>query len=501
MLSLVCIIANDIECGAEKRIDVDILSLTAVELGKKIKSGDVTVEAAVLAYYDMIDSREEELNCYVTLTREEAIAKAGEVQKRIEAGELTGPLAGVPVAIKDNMCTKGVLTTCSSKILENFVPTYTAEAVVNLEKAGAVVLGKTNMDEFAMGSTTETSHYGVTRNPHDTEHVPGGSSGGSAAAVAANECCYALGSDTGGSIRQPSSYCGVTGMKPTYGTVSRYGLIAYGSSLDQIGPIAKDVTDCATILEAIASYDPKDSTSIRREDYDFTTALVDDVKGMRIGIPRDYMIEGLNPEVKAAVLNASEILKSKGAVVEEFDLSLVQYAIPAYYVIACAEASSNLARFDGVKYGYRTPEYNELHQMYKKSRSEGFGAEVKRRIMLGSFVLSSGYYDAYYLKALRTKALIKEAFDKAFSKYDVILGPVAPTTAPKIGESLSDPIKMYLGDIYTIAVNLAGLPGISVPAGEDGDGLPIGVQMIGNCFEEKKIIRAAYAFEQGRERL
>jgi aspartyl-tRNA(Asn)/glutamyl-tRNA(Gln) amidotransferase subunit A len=498
---LVCIIANDIECGAEKRIDVDILSLTAVELGKKIKSGDVTVEAAVLAYYDMIDSREEELNCYVTLTREEAIAKAGEVQKRIEAGELTGPLAGVPVAIKDNMCTKGVLTTCSSKILENFVPTYTAEAVVNLEKAGAVVLGKTNMDEFAMGSTTETSHYGVTRNPHDTEHVPGGSSGGSAAAVAANECCYALGSDTGGSIRQPSSYCGVTGMKPTYGTVSRYGLIAYGSSLDQIGPIAKDVTDCATILEAIASYDPKDSTSIRREDYDFTTALVDDVKGMRIGIPRDYMIEGLNPEVKAAVLNASEILKSKGAVVEEFDLSLVQYAIPAYYVIACAEASSNLARFDGVKYGYRTPEYNELHQMYKKSRSEGFGAEVKRRIMLGSFVLSSGYYDAYYLKALRTKALIKEAFDKAFSKYDVILGPVAPTTAPKIGESLSDPIKMYLGDIYTIAVNLAGLPGISVPAGEDGDGLPIGVQMIGNCFEEKKIIRAAYAFEQGRERL
>ena len=347
-----------------------------------------------------------------------------------------------------------------------------------------------------MGSTTETSHYGATKNPWNTKHVPGGSSGGSAAAVAADECSFALGSDTGGSIRQPSSYCGVTGMKPTYGTVSRYGLIAYGSSLDQIGPIAKDVTDCAAILETIASYDPKDSTSIRRDDYDFTSALVDDVKGMKIGIPKDYLIEGLNPEVKAAIMNAAHKLEEKGAVVEEFDLSLVEYAIPAYYVIACAEASSNLARFDGVKYGYRTPEYNELHEMYKKTRSEGFGPEVKRRIMLGSFVLSSGYYDAYYLKALRTKALIKQAFDKAFSKYDVILGPVAPTTAPEIGSSLADPIKMYLGDIYTISVNLAGLPGISVPGGFDSKGLPIGVQMIGNCFEEKKIIRAAYAFEQ-----
>ena len=402
----------------------------------------------------------------------------------------------MPVAIKDNMCTKGVLTTCSSRILENFVPTFTAEAVINLEKAGAVILGKTNMDEFAMGSTTETSHYGATKNPWNTKHVPGGSSGGSAAAVAADECSFALGSDTGGSIRQPSSYCGVTGMKPTYGTVSRYGLIAYGSSLDQIGPIAKDVTDCAAILETIASYDPKDSTSIRRDDYDFTSALVDDVKGMKIGIPKDYLIEGLNPEVKAAIMNAAHKLEEKGAVVEEFDLSLVEYAIPAYYVIACAEASSNLARFDGVKYGYRTPEYNELHEMYKKTRSEGFGPEVKRRIMLGSFVLSSGYYDAYYLKALRTKALIKQAFDKAFSKYDVILGPVAPTTAPEIGSSLADPIKMYLGDIYTISVNLAGLPGISVPGGFDSKGLPIGVQMIGNCFEEKKIIRTAYAFEQ-----
>ena len=475
---------------------MDLMSLTAVELGRKIKAKEVTVREAVLAAYDKIDEKEAELNCYVTTTKEAALAKADEVQAKIDAGELTGPLAGVPVAIKDNMCTKGVLTTCSSRILENFVPTFTAEAVINLEKAGAVILGKTNMDEFAMGSTTETSHYGATKNPWNTKHVPGGSSGGSAAAVAADECSFALGSDTGGSIRQPSSYCGVTGMKPTYGTVSRYGLIAYGSSLDQIGPIAKDVTDCAAILETIASYDPKDSTSIRRDDYDFTSALVDDVKGMKIGIPKDYLIEGLNPEVKAAIMNAAHKREEKGAVVEEFDLSLVEYAIPAYYVIACAEASSNLARFDGVKYGYRTPEYNELHEMYKKTRSEGFGPEVKRRIMLGSFVLSSGYYDAYYLKALRTKALIKQAFDKAFSKYDVILGPVAPTTAPEIGSSLADPIKMYLGDIYTISVNLAGLPGISVPGGFDSKGLPIGVQMIGNCFEEKKIIRAAYAFEQ-----
>ena len=358
------------------------------------------------------------------------------------------------------------------------------------------------MDEFAMGSTTETSAYGVTRNPWDLEHVPGGSSGGSCAAVAAEECSFALGSDTGGSIRQPSSFCGVTGIKPTYGTVSRYGLIAYGSSLDQIGPVAKDVTDCATILEAISSYDKKDSTSVKRKDLDFTSALVKDVKGMKIGIPKDYFGEGLDPQVKEAVLKAAKVLEEQGAIVEEFDLSLVEYAIPAYYVIASAEASSNLSRFDGVKYGYRTKEYEGLHNMYKKTRSEGFGPEVKRRIMLGSFVLSSGYYDAYYLKALRTKALIKKAFDEAFSKYDVILSPAAPTTAPKIGESLKDPIKMYLGDIYTISVNLAGLPGMTVPCGKDDKGLPIGVQLIGDCFQEKKIIKAAYTYEQcaGKER-
>ena len=369
---------------------------------------------------------------------------------------------------------------------------------MNLKEAGAVIIGKTNMDEFAMGSTTETSYYGATKNPWNTDHVPGGSSGGSAAAVAANECYYALGSDTGGSIRQPAAYCGVVGMKPTYSTVSRYGLIAYGSSLDQIGPICKDVTDCATILEVISTYDPKDATSVKRQDTDFTSALIDDVKGMKIGVPKDYFGDGMDEEVKDAVLRAAEVLKSKGAVIEEIELSLVKYAIPAYYTIASAEASSNLERFDGIKYGYRTNEYEGLHQMYKKTRSEGFGPEVKRRIMLGSFVLSSGYYDAYYLKALKVKALIKKAFDEAFSKYDVILGPVAPGVAPKLGESLCDPIKMYLGDIDTISANLAGLPGISLPCGISKNGLPIGLQLMGDCFKEKNIIRAAYAYEQAR---
>ena len=476
-----------------------LMSLTAVELGKKIKEKEVTVAEAVNAALDAIEAKEQKIHSFVTVDREGALKRAVEVQKQIDEGVLTGPLAGVPVGIKDNMCTEGLLTTCSSKILYNFMPAYTAEAVKNLEKAGAVIIGKTNMDEFAMGSTTETSAFGITRNPWNEAHVPGGSSGGSCAAVAAEECSFALGSDTGGSIRQPSSFCGVTGIKPTYGTVSRYGLIAYASSLDQIGPIAKDVTDCAAILEAIASYDPKDSTSIKREDLNFTEALVDDVKGLKIGIPEDYFGEGLDPEVKEAVLKAAKTLEEKGAVVEEFELSLTEYAVPAYYVIACAEASSNLARFDGVKYGYRTAEYEGLHNMYKKTRSEGFGQEVKRRIMLGSFVLSSGYYDAYYLKALRTKALIKNAFDEAFAKYDVILGPVAPTTAPKTGASLSDPMKMYLGDIYTISANLAGLPGISLPCGKDSNGLPIGLQLLGDCFKEKNIIRAAYAFEQTRE--
>ena len=477
---------------------MDILSYSAVELATAIKEGKVTAVEAMEAVLARIDERETDINAYVTIDRDAALKAAKEVQEKIEKGELTGPLAGVPVAIKDNMCTEGMLTTCSSKILGNFIPTFSAEAVLNLKKAGAVIIGKTNMDEFAMGSTTETSAYGVTRNPWNTEHVPGGSSGGSAAAVAAQECFFALGSDTGGSIRQPASFCGVVGLKPTYGTVSRYGLVAYGSSLDQIGPLTKDVTDCATVMEIITSHDTKDSTSVKREDTDFTSALVEDVKGMKIGIPRDYFGEGLDPEVKTAVLAAAKALEERGAIVEEFDLSLVEYAIPTYYTIAAAEASSNLERFDGIKYGYRTEEYEGLHNMYKKTRSEGFGPEVKRRIMLGSFVLSSGYYDAYYLKALKVKAMIKKAFDEAFAKYDMILGPVAPTTAPKLGESLSDPLKMYLGDIYTISVNLAGLPGISIPCGKDSKGLPIGLQLIADSFNEKKLIQTAYTYEKIR---
>ena len=453
-----------------------IIDMTAVELGAAIKNKEITVKEGVEAALGQIREKEEAYHCYVTIDEEGALKQAQQVQQKIDAGELAGALAGVPAAIKDNLCTEGLLTTCSSKILYDFVPAFSAEAVLNLRRAGAVILGKTNMDEFAMGSTTETSAFGATKNPWNPGHVPGGSSGGSAAAVAAKECFYALGSDTGGSIRQPASFCGVVGLKPTYGRVSRYGLIAYGSSLDQIGPLCKDVTDCATIMEIIASHDLKDSTSVPQKDRDFTSALVEDVKGMRIGIPRDYFGEGLDGEVRTAVLEAADALKERGAVVEEFDLSLVEYAIPTYYTIAAAEASSNLERFDGIKYGYRTKEYEGLHNMYKKSRSEGFGPEVKRRIMLGSFVLSSGYYDAYYLKALRVKALIKKAFDQAFAKYDIILGPVAPTTAPRLGESLSDPIKMYLGDIYTISVNLAGLPGLSIPCGLDSKGLPIGMK-------------------------
>ena len=478
---------------------MEIQKLTAVSLGKKIKEKEISVREALDAVFAQIDQTEDRYHAYVTLDKEGAYKQADAVQEKIDKGELTGSLAGVPVAIKDNMCTKGLLTTCSSKILENYIPTYTASAVQNLTDAGCVIIGKTNMDEFAMGSTTETSYYGVTRNPHNPDHVPGGSSGGSAAAVALNECFFALGSDTGGSIRQPSAFCGITGMKPTYGTVSRYGLIAYGSSLDQIGPMTKNVTDCAAVLETIASYDKKDSTSMKREEYDFTSALVRDVKGLRIGLPKDYFGDGLDSEVKAAIFKAAETFKRMGAIVEEFDLGLVQYAIPAYYIIASAEASSNLERFDGVKYGYRTKEYGDLHSMYKKTRSEGFGSEVKRRIMLGSFVLSSGYYDAYYLKALKTKALIKQEFDKAFEKYDIILAPAAPTTAPLLGSSLQDPIKMYLSDIYTISANLAGIPGLSIPCGKDNKGLPIGMQLLGGCFQEKTLLRAGFAYEKARE--
>ncbi len=479
---------------------MDITSLTALELSQMIKSGQITVVEATKAALERIKEREQKYNCFVTVIEEDALRQAEAVQKRIDAGELKdSPLAGVPMAIKDNICTKGIKTSCSSKILGDFKPPYDAEVVKRLENAGAVILGKLNMDEFAMGSTTETSFYGPTKNPWNTEHVPGGSSGGAAAAVAAEEAFYTLGSDTGGSIRQPSSFCGVTGIKPTYGTVSRYGLIAYASSLDQIGPIARNVSDCVAALEVISGHDAKDSTSVPTAQYKYTDALVDDVKGMRVGIPKGYLGKGLDEEVKQGILKVAEDLKAKGAIVEECDLEGIDYAIPAYYVIASAEASSNLSRYDGVKYGYRTENYEGLQDVYKQTRDEGFGNEVKRRMMIGAFVLSSGYYDAYYNKALRVKAVIKNAFDKVFEKYDVILGPTAPTTALKAGENLNDPLKMYLGDIYTVSVNLAGLPAISVPCGIDSKGLPIGAQFIGKPFGEKDIIRVAYSYEQTRE--
>lgn len=475
---------------------MDISALTAVELAEKIHSKEISVKEALDAYFAVIEEKDKDINAYITLNKEDAYAQAVRQQKEIDNGNIASALAGVPIAVKDNICTKGINTTCASKILDGFVPTYDATAVERLKAAGMIIIGKTNMDEFAMGSTTETSYFGPTKNPADKSHVPGGSSGGSCAAVAACEAPVALGSDTGGSIRQPSSFCGVTGLKPTYGAVSRYGLIAYGSSLDQIGPIAKDVRDCAAMMEIIAGKDKRDSTSIEMDDYGFTKVLGESVEGLKIGIPSEYFGDGLQKSVKEAIYAVADILKKNGAEVEEFSLGMLEYAIPAYYVIASAEASSNLERFDGVKYGYRAKDYDGLHDMYKKTRSQGFGSEVKRRIMLGSFVLSSGYYDAYYLKALRTKALIKKSFDKAFSKYDIILAPAAPTTAPKIGESLQDPIQMYLGDIYTVSVNLAGLPGISVPCGKDENGLPIGMQMIGDCFSEKTLLKAAYNYEQ-----
>jgi len=416
----------------------------------------------------------------------------------IAAGEKIAPLAGIPGAIKDNICTKGLLTTCSSKMLANVVPIYDAHVIKKLRAEETIFLGKTNMDEFAMGSTTESSYFQATHNPWNLDRVPGGSSGGSAAAIAAGEAIWTLGSDTGGSIRQPASFNGCVGIKPTYGRVSRYGCVAFASSLDQIGPITRDVTDAATVLNTICGKDEHDSTSLPVEVPDFTKALRQDVKGLRIGLPKEYYGEGLDPKVHAELKKAIAQYEAMGAEIVEISLPHTEYAVITYYIIAPAEASANLARYDGVRYGFRAANATSAPEMTTLSRTEGFGAEVKRRIMLGSFVLSSGYYDAYYLKALRTKALIKKEFDQAFGKYDVLLAPASPFTAPKIGESLKNPLAMYLGDIYTVAVNLCGLPGITVPCGKDSKGLPIGIQMIGDCFMEKKILRAAHAYETSR---
>lgn len=478
---------------------MDIRNLTALELGQAIRAKEITVREAVESYFAAIEENDAKYHCYNTLCKAEALARADEVQKGIDDGTYTSPLAGVPVGVKDNICTKGVLTTCSSKILENFVPPYDATVIRRMHDAGMVVLGKLNMDEFAMGSTTETSYTGVTHNPWNLDRVPGGSSGGAAAAVAAKLAPVTLGSDTGGSIRQPASFCGVSGLKPTYGAVSRYGLVAYASSLDQIGPLARDAKDCAALFSVIAGKDEKDGTSMVTEPFDFAAATDGNMQGKKIGIPADYLGEGISPEVKSAIETAAETYRSLGAEVEIFPMPIVKYAIPAYYIIACAEACSNLSRYDGIKYGYSSPNADNLMETYIKSRSEGFGMEVKRRIMLGNFVLSSGYYDAYYNKALKAKKLIQQAFFDAFEKFDMLLGPVAPTTALKIGESLSDPLKMYLGDIYTVMINIAGVPSMAIPCGFDSENMPVGLQLIGKPFCEAEILSAAVGFQNATD--
>ncbi len=472
------------------------LSKTALELGQEIRSGNLKSPELVSMLFNAIRVKEPLYRSYISLFEKEALAAAEAVQKRIDAGEILSPLAGVPVAIKDNICTRNLLTSCGSKILSNFLPSYSATSVVKLEEAGMIVVGKLNMDEFAMGSTTETSYYGETSNPWDINCVPGGSSGGAAAAVAAGEAICALGSDTGGSIRQPCSFCGVSGIKPTYGTVSRYGLVAFASSLDQIGPVGKDILDCAALLNVISGLDPKDHTSADTAKIDLSAAESFDPSKLRIGVPSNYFGEGIDPDVALRVREAIEDYRKMGATVEEFALPIVEYAVPTYYIIACAEACSNLSRYDGIKYGLRAEGAEDLIDLYCKSRSEGFGLEVKRRIMLGNFVLSSGYYDAYYKKALQAKGLIKKAFDKAFQNYDVIVGPVAPTTALRKGESLSDPLKMYLGDIYTVLVNIVGLPAVSIPCGLDSKGLPVGMQLIGSHFSEQGLVGAAAAYQK-----
>lgn len=474
----------------------EILKLSALELGKAIKEKRTTSVEVVTAFLDAIGKLDGKYNSYITVRKDEAVEDAKAADAKIASGELTGALAGVPIAIKDNMCTEGILTTCGSKMLSNFVPPYDATVIKKIKEEGMIILGKTNMDEFAMGSTTETSYFGPTVNPWGDNRVPGGSSGGSGAAVAARLAPIALGSDTGGSIRQPASFCGITGLKPTYGKVSRYGLVAFGSSLDQIGPMGTDALDIAYMLNVISGEDPKDQSSSKSEKVDIDAIRNFDVKGKTIGLPDQYFAEGMDEEVRTAVMNAVKLFEANGAKVETFPMPIMDYAIPTYYIICCAEACSNLSRYDGIKYGYAPEQTDDLMDLYVKSRSEGFGMEVKRRIMLGNFVLSSGYYDAYYNKALQAKALIKKAFDEAFEKYDVVIGPVAPTPALKAGESLSDPLKMYLGDICTVLINIVGVPAISVPCGFTSDKLPVGMQIIGKHFDEQTLLGFTAAYQR-----
>lgn len=470
----------------------EILNLTALQLGQAIRSGEISIPEITQAALDA--AQQDEHNSFITLNPEQAIFRAKGLQQHIKEAE--SPLYGVPTALKDNICTRRVRTTCASKILGDFSPPYSAAVVELLANAGTISIGKTNMDEFAMGSTSETSFYGPVTNPWDSNRSPGGSSGGSAAAVASGIVSFALGSDTGGSVRQPAAHCGLTGMKPTYGTVSRYGLIAYASSLDQIGPLCKDAADCAAALDALQMYDRHDGTSLQRQYGSLLNSLTGDVRGLKIGIPIECFGDGLDAEVRHSVLATAEVLRARGATVEECSLPILPYTVPTYYIIACAEASSNLARYDGVKYGLRANEYTDLNDMYCKTRTEGFGSEAKRRILLGTFVLSAGYYDSYYKKALQAKAMIQNAFQNVFQNCDLILTPVSPTTAPKLGGSLTDPLQMYLSDIYTVAVNLAGFPALSMPCGFDTNGLPIGAQLIAPRFGEGTALNAAYVFQQ-----
>ncbi|MGB9920501.1 MAG: Asp-tRNA(Asn)/Glu-tRNA(Gln) amidotransferase subunit GatA [Moorellales bacterium] len=474
---------------------MDLLYRPAHELHRLLTKKEVSARELAEVFLARLEAVEERVKAFVTVTRELALAQAEAVDKKLFRGEEIGPLEGIPAALKDNLCTRGLRTTCSSRMLAEWVPPYSATVVERLQQAGLVLLGKTNMDEFAMGSSTENSAFFPTRNPWDLERVPGGSSGGSAAAVAAGQAVYALGSDTGGSIRQPAAFCGVVGLKPTYGRVSRYGLVAFASSLDQIGPLTRDVTDCALVLAAIAGHDPRDSTSAPVEVPDYAAGLGDGhLKGLKIGVPREYFGPGIEPGVKEAVEGALRRLEEVGARCEETSLPHTAYALPAYYLVAPAEASSNLARYDGVQYGFRSPADNVV-DMYRKTRRLGFGPEVKRRIMLGTYALSAGYYDAYYLKALKVRRLIKEDFDRAFSRYDVLITPTSPTVAFRLGEKVGDPLAMYLSDLCTIPVNMAGLPGLSVPCGL-ANGLPVGLQIIGPPFSEGLLLRVGYAVEK-----
>lgn len=475
---------------------MNMTELTVKQLAQALDRKEVSAREAAEAYLRAIEEKDAAVGAYLTVTRELALKRADLVDEKRARGEKLPALAGVPCGIKDNICTKGTTTTCASKMLENFVPPYDAAVMEKLQGQEAVMLGKLNMDEFAMGSSTENSYYKVTHNPRNLGCVPGGSSGGSAAAVAAGEAAFALGSDTGGSIRQPAAFCGVVGMKPTYGLVSRYGLVAFASSLDQIGPLTKDVYDNAMVLETICGHDGRDSTSLPDSKLDLLGNIEGGVKGMRFALPKEYFSEALNPEIAAAIRAAAHRLETLGAQVDEVSIRELEYALPAYYVISSAEASSNLARFDGVKYGFRAQNVKEIHDLYKETRTQGFGPEVKRRIMLGSFVLSAGYYDAYYKKALQVRTLLKNAFDQVFAGYDAILAPVAPTTAYRIGEKTKDPLEMYLGDVYTVPVNIAGLPALSLPCGTDSQGLPIGMQLIGKAYSEPTLYRAGFAFEQ-----